>query len=439
MFRFPRKLWPTACFLLAIASVQVAHAQRVSREWIDGQLGDLVELYRHFHQHPELSLAEKETSARLAGELESLGIKVTTGVGGYGVVGVLENGPGDCVMIRADMDALPVTEETGLVYASQVTVEDESGAEVGVMHACGHDVHITCLVGVARYLAAHKGDWSGTIVFLGQPAEERVSGAAAMLKDGLFEKFPKPDYALALHCESNLLAGHVGCRGGYVLANTDSVDVIMRGRGGHGSAPHTTIDPILQAAYLVVDLQSIVTREINPTSPAVITVGSIHGGTKHNIIGDDCHLQITVRSYSDEVRARLLSAIRRKATAVAASFGAPEPTIEVTDGTYAMYNDDKLVERLMPVWKQELGDERVELDEPVMGGEDFSLYGRAGVPICMFRLGTIDAERSARFKQLGQTLPSLHSAKYYPEAEPAIATGVRAMAAAVLNLLPKSQ
>ncbi len=273
------------------------------------------------------------------------------------------------------------------------------------------------------------------MVYIGQPAEEKGMGAMQMLDDGLFEKFPKPDYAMAMHVDATLAAGRIGYRAGYALANVDSVDIKLHGRGGHGAAPHTTIDPIVQAARLVLDLQTIVSREIKPTEPAVVTVGSIHGGTKHNIIGGECHLQLTVRSYTDEVRQHLLEAIRRKALASAASSGAPEPTITVTEGTPAMFNDAKLVERIVPVFQSLLGDECVVQSEQSMGGEDFSRYGLAGVPIFMFRLGSVEEQRLAGYKRIGQSPPSLHSPVYYPDAEPTLTTGIAAMASAALELL----
>jgi hippurate hydrolase len=402
--------------------------------WTKAHLGELVELYRHFHAHPELSFQEKETAARLARELRAVGIEVTEGVGLTGVVGVLKNGSGPTVMLRTDLDALPVTEQTGLAYASRVKVKSDAG-ETGVMHACGHDIHITNLIGAARWFAANKPQWQGTIVFLGQPAEERGGGAKKMLDDGLFTRFPRPDYALALHCDAALATGKVGVRGGYALANVDSVDITLIGRGGHGAYPHTTIDPVVMAAQLVLSLQTIVSREIKPTDPAVVTVGSIHGGTKHNIIGNECHLQLTVRSYADEVRKHIHEAIVRKAMAVAAGAGAPEPKIEFSEGTPAMFNDEKLAARLRDVFVRALGAENVDSPEPSMGGEDFSQYGLAGVPILMFRLGTIEPRRLARMKALGQEPPSLHSPLYYPDAEESLATGVPMTIAATLELL----
>lgn len=405
------------------------------KQWVRENLDGLVSLYQHFHSHPELSFHEKETAKRLAEEWKSVGAEVTSGVGGYGVVALLKNGEGPTLMLRTDLDALPVTEQTNLTYASQVKVKNDAGVDVGVMHACGHDVHITNIVGVARYLSANKTEWKGTVMFIGQPAEERGAGAKAMLEDGLFQRFPKPDFAVALHVDSTLATGKIGYRPGYALANVDSVDITVRGKGGHGAYPHTTIDPIVQAAQLVVSLQTIVSREVKPLEPAVITVGSIHGGTKHNIIGDQCHLQITVRSYSDEVRKLLLSAIQRKAKAVAIGAGAPEPIVKISEGTPSLYNNDELAARLAPVFRRTIGEENVTSAEQTMGGEDFSRYGKAGVPILMYRLGSVDQRRLDRFKQLGQQPPSLHSPLYYPDVEEALITGVSTMSAAALELL----
>lgn len=427
-------LGPVASLLATLAMPSLSARCEEPADWAKAHRNELIELYRHFHSHPELSLVEVETAARVAKELRAIGAEVTEGVGKTGVVGIVKNGAGPTVMLRTDLDALPVTEQTGLSYASQVKVRAEAG-ETGVMHACGHDIHITNLIGAARWFAAHKDQWKGTLIFLGQPAEERGNGARAMLGDGLFTKFPKPDYALALHCDPSLATGKVGVRGGYALANVDSVDITMLGRGGHGAYPHTTIDPIVLAAQLVLNLQTIVSREIKPIEPCVITVGSIHGGTKHNIIGNDCHLQITVRSYSDEVRQQMHDAIIRKAKAVAAGAGAPEPKVVFSEGTPAMFNDEKLAARLREVFVRELGKDNVDNPQPEMGGEDFSEYGRAGVPILMFRLGTVEPRRLARMKQFGQEPPSLHSPLYYPDAEETLVTGVRSTVAATLELL----
>jgi hippurate hydrolase len=406
-------------------------------EWLVKNLDDLATLYRQFHANPELSFREETTAARLAEELKKLGIEVTSKIGRQGVVGILKNGVGPTVLVRTDLDALPVAEKTALAYASKVTAKDRDGNDVGVMHACGHDIHITCLVGTAKYLASHIDNWRGTVMFIGQPAEEIGAGALAMLDDGLFRKFPKPDFGLALHVDSTMQAGKVGYRAGYILANVDSVDITMRGKGGHGAYPHTTIDPIVQAAQLVVNLQTIVSRENSPFEPAVVTVGSIRGGTKHNIIADTCRLQLTVRSYTETVRKSLLEAIKRKANAVAAGAGAPEPLIEFSDATPATRNDEALVNRLVPVFTRVLGAGNVLPVDQSMGGEDFSQFGLAGVPIFMFRLGSISPQRMEEFAKAGKALPSLHSPEYFPSPEPTIATGVAAMASAVMDLLPK--
>ena len=410
---------------------RAADPGRWSRENIDS----LVQLYQYFHAYPELSFHEEKTADRLAAELRDVGADVTQRIGGFGVVGIMKNGNGPTLMLRTDLDALPITEDTNLVFASKVKTKNADGNEVGVMHACGHDIHMTNLVGVARFLAANKGAWSGTLMFIGQPAEERGAGARAMLDDGLFRRFPKPDFAVALHVDSGMAAGKIGYRAGYALANVDSVDITLKGRGGHGAYPHTTIDPIVQAARLVMDLQTIVSREVKPIEPAVITVGSIHGGTKHNVIGDTCHLQITVRSYSDKVRKQLHDAIERKAKATAASADAEEPEIKISEGTPSLFNDEELAQRLAPVFRNAIGEQNVLVSEPSMGGEDFSQYGRQGVPILMFRLGTVEEKRLERYKSIGIPAPSLHSAKFYPDAALTLQTGITCMAAAALDIL----
>lgn len=408
-------------------------------EWIDRQMPSLFEAYRWFHTNPELSFMEARTAAHVAKHLRADGFEVTTGVGGHGVVGLLKNGDGPTVMLRCDLDALPVTEQTALPFSSTARVSLPDGTTTGVMHACGHDVHMTNLIGSARFLAQHADQWSGTLMVIAQPAEERGAGAREMLQDGLFKRFEKPDYAIALHVSGDKRAGTVGVLGGYALANVDSVDIKVKGRGGHGSAPHTTVDPIVQAADLVMSLQTIVSREVKPIEPAVVTVGSIHGGTKHNIIGNECHLQITVRSYTDEVRAQVLAAIKRKAFAVAKSHNAPEPDFSVSEGTPSLKNDEKLTRRLQAVFERTLGADNVVTDEPSMGGEDFSQYGRAGVPILMYRLGTVTQARLDRFEKLGLPAPSLHSNQYYPDFEPSIRTGVLTMTAAAIDLLKPQQ
>ncbi|MEX0701972.1 MAG: amidohydrolase [Planctomycetales bacterium] len=423
-----------ACAGLCIPAPHAAAAE--PKAWIDRELESLVAIYQEFHRNPELSFHERETAARLAGHLEKAGFEVTRNVGGHGVVGVLKNGDGPTVMVRTDLDALPVEEKTGLPYASKVVAKNDEGVTVPVMHACGHDIHIANQIGVARYMAAHRDVWSGTLICIGQPAEERGAGAAAMLQDGLFEKFPRPDFALALHVGADLPTGFVGYVGGAAMANVDSVDITMQGRGGHGSAPHLTIDPIAQAAALIVDLQQIVSRETSPLEPVVVTVGAIHGGTKHNIIPDSCHLQLTVRTYGDESRKRVKDAIARKARAIAESHRAPEPEVRFGEGTPSLFNDERLVERVVPVFRQALGEQKVVPIDRSMGGEDFSQYGRAGVPIFMYRLGSVDAKRLDAFANRGATPPSLHSGLYYPDAADTLRTGVVTMSAALLDLMP---
>ncbi len=424
-----------ACLPLVAAEPKMEPVNK----WVEAALPKLLEDYRWLHTHPEVSFKEEETARYVAKQWRDAGFTVTEKVGGHGVVAILKNGDGPTLMLRTDLDALPVSEQTGLPFASKQTVLTDSGTSSGVMHACGHDMHMSSVIGAARYLAAHKQDWRGTLMLIGQPAEERGSGAKAMLEDGLFTRFAKPDYAVALHCESNTPTGKVAVRAGYSLANVDSVDIEIKGRGGHGAAPDTTVDPIVQAAELVLSLQTIVSREMKPIEPAVVTVGSIHGGTKHNIIGDNCHLQITVRSYTPAVREKLLGSIRRRAKAIAQAYGAPEPIISVSEGTPALENHKDLTERVTKTFQNAIGSENVLDMEPVMGGEDFSQYGLAGVPIVMYRLGVVSQQRLDRFKELGQVPPSLHSPFFYPDADEALATGVKTFVAVTLDLLaPKA-
>jgi hippurate hydrolase len=413
---------------------------KIVRDQVQDQIDKLEETYRYLHTHPELSLQEVQTANRLAKELESLGFDVTTKIGGTGIVGVLKNGPGPTVLVRTDMDALPVTEKTGVSYASKVQARDRSGTLVGVMHACGHDIHMTCWLGTAKTLVALKSQWSGTLVFIGQPAEEIGVGARAMLQDGLFKRLPKPDYALALHAEARLPVGHINYSPGLALANVDTVDIVVKGNGGHGAAPHTTVDPIVLAARIVLDLQTIVSREINPTDPAVVTVGSIHGGTKHNIIPSDVKLQLTVRTTRDEVRKHVLDAIERIAKAAATGARAPEPSVTVNhdEFTPACVNDTALARKITSMFEEILGKERVHERPPIMGGEDFGRYGREGVPIFMYFLGTIDEARwENSLKPGAKSLPSMHSDSYYPTPEPSIRVGVTTLSMAVLNLVGK--
>lgn len=410
---------------------------------VEADYAYLEKLYIHYHRNPELSFYEKETSKRMAEELRKAGFEVTEKVGGNGVVGVLKNGEGPTVLVRADMDALPIGEETGLPYASTVTTEDEAGNTVGVMHACGHDVHMSVWAGAARRLAENKDKWKGTLVFIGQPAEERSGGAKAMLADGLYERFPVPDYALALHTNAGIPAGKVGYCPGYSLANVDMMDITVYGQGGHGAYPQGTKDPVLLAARMVVALQTIVSREISPLDPAVVTVGSIHGGTKGNIIPDEVKLELTMRSYSDEVRMALIEKIKRICNGLAMSAGLPEeqyPQYTLREEhTPSVYNDPELTERIRQVFANTLGAENVVQTPPNMVGEDFARYGRTEeeVPIFLFWLGAVDPERYAAAQRGEATLPPLHSSRYAPLPEPSIKTGVVAMTVAVMELLGK--
>ncbi|MCG8449633.1 MAG: amidohydrolase [Pirellulales bacterium] len=439
-FRSPIRNLSKVIGSLVVLAILTSEIRADSPEkWVRQQLPELIQLYKSLHQTPELSLLEEKTAARMAELMNKLRLRVSTKIGGHGVVAILENGKGKTLLLRADMDALPVVEETGLTYASKVKTKDKRGTTVGVMHACGHDMHMTNLVGTVRYLAAHRDKWQGTLVAIFQPAEELGAGAQAMIADGMLVRFPRPHYALALHVAADSSAGTVGYRAGYAQANVDSVDITVRGRGGHGAYPEATVDPVVIAARLVLDLQTIVSREIRPIEPAVITVGSIHGGTKHNIIGDNCHLQLTVRSYSPAVRKQLIAAIRRKALAAATSADAPNPEISVSEGTPSLFNDPDLVERLVPVLQKALGKKNVKEVEPSMGGEDFGRIGLAGVPIVMFKLGSVSQARLDEYRQGGGQPPSLHSPKYYPDVAETITAGVTTLATAALELLPPSE
>ena len=415
----------TISVLVMAAGLTPAHA--------DDESQYLRALYEHLHRNPELSFHEKETSKRMARELRTAGLKVTENVGGYGVVGVLENGDGPVVMLRADTDALPVREATGLEYASTATALNDAGEKVSVMHACGHDVHMTSLIGAVRRLSNTTDEWSGTLVAIAQPAEERSGGASAMLEDGLYERFPRPDAAIALHVNADLPAGKVSTMPGYSMANVDMVDVAVFGVGGHGAYPHTTKDPVVLAAQIINGWQTLVARTISPLEAGVVTVGSIHGGTKHNIIGDRVDMQLTVRSYSEETRTQLLEGIQRIANGQAQSAGLPKdrwPEVKVREeSTPTVYNDPELVERVTAALVQALGAEQVERATPVMGGEDFSRYGRVEpkVPIIMMWLGAVEPARYAQATASGAGLPSLHSPTFAPDPDRTLRTGVTAL------------
>lgn len=393
-------------------------------------------LYLDLHQHPELSFHEMETAAKLANELRQLGYEVTTGVGRVGIVGVLKNGTGPTVLLRTELDALPVTENTGLPFASTARTKDDAGLEVGVMHACGHDIHMAAWMGTARIMAGNRGQWRGTLVLIGQPAEEILAGAKAMIADGLFTRFPRPDFALAVHDDARLPAGMVGYHAGPILANADAVSIRIFGRGGHGARPEATVDPIVIAARVVLALQTIVSREISPFDPAVITVGSIHGGTKNNIIPDEVLLQLTVRSFTDPVRQHLLSAIDRIAKAEAAAAGAPrEPLIERSQPTQALVNDSALTRRVSAVLVRELGPARAKDAPPEMASEDFAQFQLAGVPTLMLRVGAVEQAKYDAAMKSGAPLPSLHSSQFAPDREPTIKAAMLAEVLALRELM----
>ena len=402
---------------------------------------DELAYYRALHSSPELSFQEAQTAATLAQTLREGGFTVTEGVGGHGVVAILENGAGPRLLLRADMDGLPVEEQTGLPYASRVRAKEMDGSDVSVMHACGHDVHMTVVVAAALELAASRDAWAGTLMVIMQPAEERGAGARLMLDDGLFERFGEPDYNLSVHTIATLPAGKIGYIAGWMMANVDSVDITLHGVGGHGAYPHTAKDPVVLAAAVIMDLQTLVSREIHPAEPGVVTVGSIHAGTKHNIISDRATLQITVRSYSDEVRETLLSGIERMAVKQAEAMGFPadkRPEVTIRDEyTPSLWNDPALVARGVAAMRDALGDAALVEIPKEMGGEDFSRYGRtaAKIPSFMIRVGTVPEAIFERAQRGETTLPSLHSPFFAPDPEPTLDTGRRAITAMVLDLL----
>ncbi len=393
-------------------------------------------LYRELHQNPELSSQETRTAAKLAAGLRALGFEVTTGVGGTGFVGVLKNGAGPTVMLRTELDALPVTEGTGLPFASKVRVKDSTGAEVGVMHACGHDLHMSAWMGAASLMARDKSRWRGTLVLVGQPAEELGVGAKAMMAAGVLTKFPRPDFALAIHDDSRRPAGEIGYLAGPIMTNVDYLDITIHGRGGHGARPETTIDPVVIASRIVVTLQTIVARENSPFDPAVVTVGSIHGGTKHNVIPDDTKLQLTIRSFTNEVREKLVAAVERIAKAEAQAANAPrEPTITRQKTAEALINDPALTARVSAALRRDLGADQVREAQKEMIGEDFTEWHLAGVPSTTLRIGAVAREKFDAAEKGGAPLPSLHSATFAPDLEPALKAAIAAEVTALRELL----
>jgi hippurate hydrolase len=407
--------------------------------WSEENLS-LMELYKDLHSNPELSYKEEKTSKKLALLLRELGYEVTEGIGGYGVVAHLKNGIGKTILIRADMDALPVEEKTGASYASKVKSINQVGQEVFTMHACGHDIHMTVLMGTANYMAKNKEKWQGDLILVLQPAEEVSGGARNMIKDGLFKKWPRPDYNLALHVSADIQAGKIGYLPGWAMANVDSVDIIIKGIGGHGAYPHKTKDPIVLTAQIINSLQTIISREIGPIEPAVLTVGSVHGGTKHNIIPNEVRLQLTLRSYTDEVRSKTISSIKRLTRGLAISAGIPPdlyPEVILKDEyTPAVFNNPDLVQKLESSFKKSIGSENIFKPSPVMGGEDFGMYGRDEpiIPTAIFWLGAVNKDVFEESKKENIPLPSLHSDLFLPDAEPTINTGITAMSQAAIDL-----
>jgi hippurate hydrolase len=441
-------------FLTLLFSILLAtptRAQQSLDAMVERELAQLVSTYKMLHAAPELSHYEEKTSAFFATQLRALGFTVTERVGkyeradlvGYGVVAVMKNGDGPTVWVRTDLDALPVEEKTGLPYASRVKTRNEAGQDVSVMHACGHDVHITNMIGTAKILAALKDQWHGTLVILGQPAEETVTGARAMLADGLYSRFPKPDFVLALHDSADVAAGKITFCPGYAMASSTSVDLVIRGLGGHGSKPEATKDPVVIAAQTILALQTIISRENSPLDPAVVTIGSIHGGTKRNIIPDEVVLQLTIRTYKEEVRQHILTSIERIAKGIAAAAGVPDdraPILKVieSEGAPSLYNDPPLTERITNAIGRSIGAENVVKAPPLMASEDF---GRLSldhqIPAFMFWLGAIEPSRVEASRKSGKPLPSLHSSLFEPLPEPTLRTGIKAMTTAVLELMKK--
>jgi hippurate hydrolase len=430
--------------LAAVATAACPAAADPLADQVKAEMPGLMALYRDLHANPELSMQETRSAGLLAAEARKLGFEVTTGVGKTGVVAVMKNGPGPVLLIRADMDALPVIEQTGLPFASKVRGTSTAGVESGVMHACGHDTHMTTWVATARRLAAMKSQWSGTLVMIGQPGEETGAGAKAMLDDGLYARFPKPTHALAFHDSASLPAGVIGYKAGWALANVDSVDILVKGLGGHGAYPQATRDPIVLASKIVMALQTLVSRENDPQSPAVVTVGSFHAGAKHNIIPDEAKLQLTVRSYSDETRKLLLDGIRRivRGEAIASGISEdrlPEVTLNFGAAVYtpATFNTDALTASTAALLAKRFGAERVQAGPASMAGEDFSRYHRADEKIesMIFWVGGVPkAKWDAAGGDLAR-LPSLHSPFWAPDAEAVIATATEAMTVAALGVL----
>jgi amidohydrolase len=438
-------IWP----LLVLLAAPAWSAEQDVDDFVNRELSGLVDTYKGIHEHPELSHHEEHTAALLAAELRKTGYTVTERVGrypdgsqAYGVVAILQNGPGPKLLIRTDLDALPIVEETGVAYASHVMTKNAAGQDVGVMHACGHDVHVTTMIGTARALAATRAKWHGTLMLIGQPSEETIDGAKAMLADHLYERFGTPDLAIALHDTNARAAGSVAIASGPALASSTSVDVVLRGIGGHGAIPEIAKDPIVMAGEFIVQLQTIVSRQENPRDPAVVTIGDIHGGTKRNIIPNEVKLELTTRAFSDKARQIIVDGIRRTAQGVAVSAGVPEnlaPIVSVieTESTPVMYNDPALSARVKTALVNSLGTHNVFDADPIMASEDFGVFGLEGrkIPTVMFWLGAMDAEKLAAAEAAGESLPGPHNSRFQPIPEPTLRTGVTAMTSVAIALL----
>lgn len=416
-----------------------AYAQNSSSKEVDNVYLDAHSLYVDLHQHPELSAHETQTAEKLASKLKSAGYEVTEHVGGTGIVATLKNGNGPTIMLRTELDALPVEENTGLPYASKVRTKDDAGRDVPVMHACGHDVHMASLFGTAEIMARTKNTWHGTLILIGQPAEETIGGAEGMLRDGLFTRFPKPDAIVALHVGNELPAGTVSITPGIYNTNSDSVRITIYGKGGHGAAPHTTVDPIVIAARTILSLQTIASREVKPGELAIVTVGYIRAGTKNNIIPDQAEMGLTIRTYKQDVRKQVLAAISRITKAEAEAGGAPRaPSVEHYEGTDAVYNEPALAEKLRAPLEAALGKDHVVISGPITPSEDFSYFVEQGVPGFYFSLGGADPQKFAEAKAKGEHLPSNHSSLFAPDVDPALHTGIAAEVAVLRNLLNTS-
>ncbi|HZC23013.1 MAG TPA: amidohydrolase [Candidatus Binatia bacterium] len=424
------------CFLLLPA---FALAQSPSSNEVDKVYPQARHFYVDLHEHPELSGHEIETAAKLAARLRSAGYEVTEHIGGTGIVALLKNGPGPTIMLRTELDALPVEEQTGLPYASRVRMKDDAGHEVPVMHACGHDLHMAALLGTAEIMAETKNRWHGTLMLIGQPAEETIHGAQAMIRDGLFTRFPKPDIAVALHVDNERPAGMAAITPGVYNTNSDSVRITIYGKGGHGAKPNTTVDPVVIAARTILSLQTITSREIKPGEMAVVTVGYIHAGTKNNIIPDQAEMGLTIRTFKADVRKQILAAIQRIADGEAAAAGAPRaPLVERYEGTDLVYNNPELAERLRAPLEAALGKKNVVTAEPIPPSEDFSYYIEQGVPGFYFSLGGADPQKFVEAKANGTHLPSNHSPLFAPDVDPALHAGIEAEVVVLRNLLNTS-